>query len=145
MLLCYIVSICTLILSAAILIYTIKTQKTRYKLSSTLITHLPVHLVDRSTADIKQYNHVQAHVNLQPSPRFPGTENSIDLTFSSTQHSILYIDQSTKGLVQISSGVDITQEGIKISISGIYYVYSNVNFKPNSTRSSKDFTYQVKM
>ncbi|XP_059169300.1 uncharacterized protein LOC131951046 [Physella acuta] len=93
--------------------------------------------------DFNQSVLVFANAHLRPSPRFPGTENSTDPTFSSTQHSILCVNQSSKGLPLHSKCVNITQEGIKIVFSGLYYIYSNINFTPNTTRSSSDFTYQT--
>ncbi|XP_059145976.1 uncharacterized protein LOC131933197 [Physella acuta] len=40
-------------------------------------------------------------------------------------------------------GVVIHENKIIILHSGLYYLYSSIDFKPNSTKSSKDFTYQT--
>ncbi|XP_059146813.1 CD40 ligand-like [Physella acuta] len=149
MLLYYIFSLSTLILSVVVLIYSIKTI-TRFKLEFRILTNVTLNVLNKSTTiernlnfEINQSDQVQAHVYLRPSTRFSGTENSIDPIFSPTQHSILYIDQSTLGFAQHNSGVDITQEGINILFSGLYFIYSNVNFNPNTTWSSTYFTYQT--
>ncbi|XP_059160929.1 CD40 ligand-like isoform X3 [Physella acuta] len=148
MLFYYVISLSTIILSVAVLIYTVQTI-TRFKLEFKLPANVTLNVLNKPTTnernlnfEINQSDKVQAHVYLCPSTRFSGAENSIDPIFSPTQHSVLYIDQSTLGFTQHNSGVDITQEGIKILFSGFYFIYSNVNFKPNTTQSSTYFTYQ---
>ncbi|XP_059158160.1 uncharacterized protein LOC131942349 isoform X2 [Physella acuta] len=87
---------------------------------------------------------VSAHVRLFPSVRFPGTDNSKDPIFNPTSHSILELnEQATDNIHQHATGVNITREGIKILYPGVYYIYSNVNFKPNSTRYTAEFHYQT--
>ncbi|XP_059160769.1 uncharacterized protein LOC131944248 [Physella acuta] len=67
-----------------------------------------------------------------------------DPIFNPTSHSILELnEQATDNIHQHATGVNITRKGIKILVSGLYFVYSSVNFKPNSTRFSADFHYQT--
>ncbi|XP_059158153.1 uncharacterized protein LOC131942348 isoform X2 [Physella acuta] len=99
---------------------------------------------DTTSSPTKLKFPVSAHARLFPSVRYPGTENSEDPIFNPTSHSILELnEQATDNIHQHATGVNITREGIKIIIAGVYYIYSNVNFKPNSTRYSADFHYQT--
>ncbi|XP_059162137.1 uncharacterized protein LOC131945147 [Physella acuta] len=90
------------------------------------------------------YPPVTAHLRLYPSVRYPDIDNQEDPIFSSTSHTTLTINQENKeGRSQYARGVSLLHDRIQILRQGLYYIYSNVNFQPNSTRYSSDFVYQT--
>jgi hypothetical protein len=46
-------------------------------------------------------------------------------------------------LIEHVRGVEVLKEGLRIIYSGLYYVYSSINFRPESAYPCKNYTYQT--
>ncbi|CAL1543987.1 unnamed protein product [Lymnaea stagnalis] len=85
---------------------------------------------------------VSAHVSFKLPDRLPGTENQPDPNFSNIKQIVMKVDRNNSPNSH-DRGVVIQHDGILILFEGLYYIYSGVNFRPNSTLPSSEFPYQT--
>ncbi|XP_059165892.1 uncharacterized protein LOC131948332 [Physella acuta] len=116
------------------------------KYENTLKTHT-VHLVqheinlfmseDYTNRLQPKASSISAHVNI-----LSDCQEEHDPIFKQDVRNVLKLTQADSNRNHVR-GVKFTEDGLIIQRSGIYFVYSNLNFKPCSKKSTSEFTYQT--
>ncbi|CAL1536013.1 unnamed protein product [Lymnaea stagnalis] len=58
-------------------------------------------------------------------------------------HVLIHLKVTPFDKCEHSQGVRVTEEGFVLQHDGLYFVYSNINFKPDTQKSSSEFPYQT--
>ncbi|CAL1533814.1 unnamed protein product, partial [Lymnaea stagnalis] len=84
-----------------------------------------------------------AHVGLTIPDRIPGTELETDPNFANHHPLPTKLNVSDASSITHSRGVELKENGLHILHSGLYYIYSSVNFHPNSRAFSAEFAHKT--